>query len=757
MQSNMKKFVRRFLGLFLSMVLVFGAVLTYVPEVQAAGKVKSVAVKNLPAKTLTLKKGKAKTLKVKVTVQGKKVSKKVTFKSSKPKVATVTAKGKIRAKKAGKTNITIASKANKKKKVVIKVTVGTPASKVSLNTSSVSLVQGASTALKASVTPKKTSNKKVIWSSSNKSVATVNSKGVVTAVKAGTAKITATAADGSGKKASCTVTVINPVKVASVSVVNPCTLRVSLTGAQALSASNFTVKVKETEQGSYNKVCAIDNISTGDRVNYTVVLKSESRLYNLERVQVTVTGLTGTGTGTVETVYNEGTYSYHNYEVYSVAYNERFNNYLYLDGSGYSSYTVTGLPQGVKYRMDDSGTEIQFYGKPTQKGTITSKVTTKDELGNTYEHTVVWLVYSEDTIAAAYSPSYLYLQEDGKVYIDKDIYVDGGSGSYQYSISGNSYGLQVNQNGYVSGQISAAGTFTVNVIVQDTANPARKTTVPLVLYVSGSRAISGMVKDAKGNPISGAYITFMNKDKGNRYCTSETAFTDERGSFSAFVVDGTYDICANIYNTQSYLYSQTLNTSRSGFDITLPVYGISVVSNNAQIQASSLDTWVDETGDRYGSGDRVYLKAGSYTLMTEGTYGRKQYQATLNVNVNASTTTATAAVTVQSSVAGDLILDQPVSVGIAGDPVYYRFVPSEAGYYYFYTSGNMDTYGRLEDEQGNYLSGDDESGTGSNFEIEYYCEANTAYYVGVEGYSGEAGNTVLQVSTQSSQGSEVIY
>ena len=51
-------------------------------EVSAAtGKVKSVAVTNLPAKQLTLKKGKSFTLKTKVSVSGKKVSKAVTYKT----------------------------------------------------------------------------------------------------------------------------------------------------------------------------------------------------------------------------------------------------------------------------------------------------------------------------------------------------------------------------------------------------------------------------------------------------------------------------------------------------------------------------------------------------------------------------------------------------------------------------------------------------------------------------------------------------
>lgn len=47
----------------------------------------------------------------------------------------------------------------------------------------------------------------VIWKSSNPKVATVSQKGVIRAVSAGTAKIWVTAADGSGKKDSCTVTV----------------------------------------------------------------------------------------------------------------------------------------------------------------------------------------------------------------------------------------------------------------------------------------------------------------------------------------------------------------------------------------------------------------------------------------------------------------------------------------------------------------------------------------------------------------------
>ena len=81
---------------------------------------------------------------------------------------------------------------------------------ISLSNSSLSLTTGESATLTATVSPRNASNKNVTWTSSNASVATV-SNGTVKAVSPGTATITCTAADGSGKTAKCTVTV-NAVK-----------------------------------------------------------------------------------------------------------------------------------------------------------------------------------------------------------------------------------------------------------------------------------------------------------------------------------------------------------------------------------------------------------------------------------------------------------------------------------------------------------------------------------------------------------------
>lgn len=81
------------------------------------------------------------------------------------------------------------------------------AKSVSLNRTSVTLYEGNSTTLSATVYPADATNKIVNWSTSRSSVATIDGNGRITARRAGTAVITATSADGSGASASCTVTV----------------------------------------------------------------------------------------------------------------------------------------------------------------------------------------------------------------------------------------------------------------------------------------------------------------------------------------------------------------------------------------------------------------------------------------------------------------------------------------------------------------------------------------------------------------------
>lgn len=205
----MKQF-KRGLAFLLAIVLVMSclSVGAQAATTKKKATVKSVTITNPSTKTLVMKKGKTFQVKTKVTTTGKKVSKALTFASSNKKVATVSGKGKIKALANGKATITVTSKANKKKKATLKVVVKTPVTKVTLDKKELTLTEGEKAAVKATVSPKKATITKVAYTTSDKTVATVDSKGNITAVKEGKATITATAQDGNNKKATCKVTVV---------------------------------------------------------------------------------------------------------------------------------------------------------------------------------------------------------------------------------------------------------------------------------------------------------------------------------------------------------------------------------------------------------------------------------------------------------------------------------------------------------------------------------------------------------------------
>ena len=92
-------------------------------------------------------------------------------------------------------------------------------SSITLNQTSLTLTsKGQTASLTATVNPGNAENKSITWSSSNSSFVTVNANGTVTAVANGTADITATAADGSGVSAKCSVTVRVPNNIKTIAI-----------------------------------------------------------------------------------------------------------------------------------------------------------------------------------------------------------------------------------------------------------------------------------------------------------------------------------------------------------------------------------------------------------------------------------------------------------------------------------------------------------------------------------------------------------
>lgn len=136
----------------------------------------------------------------------------VMWSSSNISVATVNESGIVKGKLGGTAIITATATDGSGVTAVCEVTVTVPVSRISLNYNTYKLFKGASFSLKATVTPKQASEKRVTWSSNDKSVANVDENGRVIAVKAGTATITATASDGSGVSSSCKIIVVAPVE-----------------------------------------------------------------------------------------------------------------------------------------------------------------------------------------------------------------------------------------------------------------------------------------------------------------------------------------------------------------------------------------------------------------------------------------------------------------------------------------------------------------------------------------------------------------
>lgn len=78
---------------------------------------------------------------------------------------------------------------------------------LTLSKSSVSVQEGSSTSVSASIRPNDAKNKTISWSSANSSIASVSSEGKITGIKPGTTTITASTTDGSGLIQTCKVTV----------------------------------------------------------------------------------------------------------------------------------------------------------------------------------------------------------------------------------------------------------------------------------------------------------------------------------------------------------------------------------------------------------------------------------------------------------------------------------------------------------------------------------------------------------------------
>ena len=297
---------------------------------------------NLDKTEMTLEKGETATLKATVTPSTLE-DKSVTWTSSDKKIATVTSKGKVKAVKAGTATITCTSNATGMS-ATCKVTVinGT----VTLNKTEAIIEKGKTTTLKATLTPTTLEDMSVTWTSSDKSIATVTSKGKVKGVGYGTATITCTS-NATGVSATCQVTVGKVV-------INISEVTLKKTRTMSLKASIYPTTVTDksvTWTSSDTKVATVTSsgkvkgisagtatitctsVATGLKGTCTVTVLATSESRSTDGNDDNVTGIKELEENSVAT---------EPYDVYDLNGRKVLNQTTSLDGLPAGIYIVNG-------------------------------------------------------------------------------------------------------------------------------------------------------------------------------------------------------------------------------------------------------------------------------------------------------------------------------------------------------------------------------------------------------------------------------
>ena len=278
--------------------------------------------------------------------------KKVIWTSEDTRVATVS-DGMIYGKAPGKTYI-IVSAGNVSKRIMVVVN-EIQINSISLNQSSAKLGRGGEVKLYATFSPSNATNKVITWTSSNNSIASVNSSGLVTGHTKGQAVIIATASNG--KTAKCVINVTNDsIQVTSLK----------------LSSKQYLVKVN-------NKVGITPIITPNNATNQKITLTSNNPAIAEVQSDGTIKGIKE-GVVQITAKTNNGKTA----SAFVVVKNKNASvNYLdgttikYWYDNTYGNYAITHI--WVKNAYSQFKTEIpDKFGSLANPNTLTQKAAKKN-------------------------------------------------------------------------------------------------------------------------------------------------------------------------------------------------------------------------------------------------------------------------------------------------------------------------------------------------------------------------------------------
>lgn len=593
-------------------------------------------------KSATVAKGKS--IKLTVTVNAKKKSfKKVTYKTSNKKVVSVSKKGVVKGKKAGTATIKVISTKDKKKTASIKVkVVGGVVKKVTLNKSKLDLKTGDSGKLSAKVKATKKAYKTLKWTTSNKNVATVTSKGVVKGIGKGTAKITAKALDGSGKKSTCTVSVSEKNGIKSLEVYNPTrsrysrTLKVTLDSPQVLTADDFKVAVKYYSQGSYIEERTVEDVYTTDNQTYEVYLiDDDDEISTGNYVRVTVDALNGQKTAEIQFLADSETTR----DLYAASIGEnrgRFYIDNVADGASKSTIKTGTLPAGLKL-LNVRGSSY-IVGDPSaiaDNQHVVFGVT--DELGKGSTTDMNFLIGDDEHIVVENAT--VGDQAKEKVYATDDIHehihFQGGKGGYKAELL-NSYNdmFKIVNDDELDEQVCieadrsklTSGTYNLPVKITDSQGKTGQGTLTVV--VSASAKVVTKVNNADFN----GSIYFYNHDLDREISigsmsTERKPIGDTTMEYTGYLPQGTYSVYYRLAGRKVMLNKTVTINGETNIEVTVPstkITGTIYDANNNKYEGYVYVTLYrsdDVDTERYSTaGDSSYDGTYSFNGVPDGQY-----------------------------------------------------------------------------------------------------------------------------------------
>ena len=302
-------------------------------------------------------------------------NKKLTWSSSNSEVATVDQNGKVKAVKAGTSSITVTTE-DGGKKATCAVTVNNKAvSTITLNKSSLSLKETQTAQLTATISPANATDQTLTWTSSNNSVAVVDKTGKVTALKAGTATITAKSSNN--KTATCSVTVSSAYTViyGTTEMTQGYILTIDLGDSVSLMPFDLATNAELRTQLSSSSISSDNNTVAGASV-VNAGGTGGIAAYN----KWTITGKKG-GVANVTMTYGTMTLKIVvKVKDYTVLYNEK-------EVTSSMTYMMVAKNEGINFQLYDktSGSKVQMSNANKDKFTITSSnhdVATDDNAWN---------------------------------------------------------------------------------------------------------------------------------------------------------------------------------------------------------------------------------------------------------------------------------------------------------------------------------------------------------------------------------------